>query len=278
MERKQTLLAASRALTKAEIEHYQAHGWAKLDQLVSPQTVAYLLSVLRMARGTTGDRGAPPRGAGIPFFLPDHLGGGYYDEVLHPLHKMLGRNAEALLDRGNDIGMRYFDSIFLTKLPSQKQELSGTGRTDFHQDYPDWKLDRAGGMVFWIALGDYGPESGTMSFLSGSQRKGPLGSLVTWMATGRTINDLYPKLSADCPLTQAMTYKAGDATVHSDLTLHGAGLNLTGQPRQSYTVIYTLADACWTGAPALNRYEASVKAGLRPMDILDDANFPRVVD
>ena len=278
MEGRKPPLAPGREVTAKEIEHYQSHGWAKLDQLVSTETVACMLDLLRAARGESGDRGAPKRDAGIPFFLPDHLDGGYDNETLHPLHKILGRNAKALLDRRSDIGMRYFDSVFLTKLPSRSRELSGTGRTDFHQDFSDWKLDRAGGMVFWIALGDYGPEAGTMSFLSGSQRKGPLGSVTTWLSTGKTINDLYPKLHTECFPTDAMTYKAGDATVHSDLTLHGAGLNLTDQPRQSYTVIYVPADACWTGAPALNRYDASVEAGLRPMDVLDDANFPRVTD
>ncbi|HKT15412.1 MAG TPA: phytanoyl-CoA dioxygenase family protein [Allosphingosinicella sp.] len=276
MESKTLPALSCREVTKEEISHFQTHGWVKLEQLVTPETVSCLREILVAERGESGDRGAPARGKALPFFLIDDLVDGYRDERLYPLHKALGHNARALHDRGTDVGMRFWASSFLTKLPARNSELAGTGATNFHQDYPDWKLDRSGGMAVWLALGDYGPESGTMSFLNGSKQKGSLGAALSWISKGLEVTDLYPKLAAEYPSSGPVTYKAGDATVHADLTVHGAGQNLTDMPRSSYTAIYVPADSCWTGAPAIARYNKSVEQGLKPGDVLDDANFPLV--
>ena len=42
------------------------------------------------------------------------------------------------------------------KLPSSKKtKNAGNGPTDFHQDFPNYAVDRSGGMNFWLALEDY---------------------------------------------------------------------------------------------------------------------------
>ena len=69
-----------------------------------------------------------------------------------------------------------------------------------------------------------------------------------------------------------LTYAAGDVTVHSNLTVHGAGANLTDRPRWAYTVIVNPADVRWNGGPA----EAYDTTRLQMLQPLDDERFPIV--
>jgi len=103
-------------------------------------------------------------------------------------------------------------------------------------------------MVFWMALTQMAPEKGTMAFLISSHRHGVMGHYATY---GRgNLLDSYPELRDEYPSSSNLTYAAGDVTVHSNLTVHSAGANLTDEPRWTYIVIVNPADACWTGGPA----------------------------
>jgi ectoine hydroxylase-related dioxygenase (phytanoyl-CoA dioxygenase family) len=120
-------------------------------------------------------------------------------------------------------------------------------------------------MAFWIALMDIAPEAGTMSFANGSHRLGSLGNY----RTGDLL-EVYPEILDRCTLSEPFGYRAGDATVHSNLTVHGAGLNQTDLPRWAYTVLVNPADARWNGAPA----EAFATAHMTLHQELDDERFP----
>ena len=65
-------------------------------------------------------------------------------------------------------------------------------------------------------------------------------------------------------------YAAGDVTVHSHLTVHGAGANTTDKPRWAYLVLVQPADACWNGAPP----EAFDTTGMHPNQLLEGDRFP----
>jgi len=103
-------------------------------------------------------------------------------------------------------------------------------------------------MVFWTALTDMPPEKGTMAFLNGSHRFGVMGHYSTY-GEGNLL-DSYPELLDECDSSGNLTYSAGDVTVHSNLTVHSAGTNVTDDPRWTYIVIVNPADACWNGGPA----------------------------
>jgi ectoine hydroxylase-related dioxygenase (phytanoyl-CoA dioxygenase family) len=174
------------------------------------------------------------------------------------------------MQRRPGIAARYFGDLFAAKLPAAKATAHpGAGSTYFHQDFINWALDRSGGMTFWIALADLPPESGTMSFLSGSHRLGALGHYRTY-AEDEDIFDDFPELRAQCRLSEPMRYAAGDATVHSVMTVHGAGENRTDDPRWAYIVMANPSDARWNGAPP----EAYATEGMVLHQQLDDARFP----
>ena len=123
-------------------------------------------------------------------------------------------------------------------------------------------------MVFWMALSDLTPEKGTMAFLNGSHRFGVMGHYATY-GKGNLL-DSYPELVDECTSSGNLSYEAGDVTVHSNMTVHSAGANLTDSPRWTYIVIVNPADACWTGGPA----DAFRTDGLTLHQPMDDGRFP----
>jgi ectoine hydroxylase-related dioxygenase (phytanoyl-CoA dioxygenase family) len=123
-------------------------------------------------------------------------------------------------------------------------------------------------MVFWLALTALTPQSGTMAFLSRSHRFGAMGHYTTY-GQGNLL-DAYPELLDECTVTENQSYAAGDVTVHSNLCVHSAGVNLTDRPRWTYMVIVNPADACWNGGPA----DAFDTIGLRLHEVMDDGRFP----
>lgn len=185
-----------------------------------------------------------------------------------PLIGHIGKNARALLGRRNT-GIRYFTDFFAPKLPSAKKSSTnaGNGPTSFHQDFITFAVDRSGGMTFWIPLEAYGPDAGTMSFVSGSHHLGVMGSYHTYS----DVREAFPELN-DMQMSETMNYALGDITVHSHLTVHGAGVNIMNKPRWAYLVLAQPADVCWNGSPS----EAFDPTGMKHNQRLDDERFPLI--
>ena len=253
-----------RAVTPEEIAHYRKFGWVKLEDFVQPGTVQRLMEVGVEKLGGDGDSNPP-----LPVLqdLFNHAcADALNDPTLRPLLNEVGRNAKALMQRQPHVEVRYFTENYAVKLPAAKESKhAGNGRTLFHHDFPNWQLDRSGGMAFWMALMDMGPEMGTMSFVSGSHRLGVLGNY-----RNGDLLEAYPEILEHCSLTEPMSYKAGDTTVHSNLTVHGTGFNQTDRPRWAYTVLVNPADARWNGAPA----EAYDTRQMKVHQELDEKRFP----
>lgn len=256
-----------RLVTEAEVEHYREFGWAKLDKFVSRDVVAHLLSIAKAKMGEDADSNEA-YGINQPYFNAEY-GGGLADPQVRPLLEGIGRSGKLLLERPGGIEARYFTDFFAPKLPSTRQTRNaGNGPTAFHQDFITFAVDRTGGMTFWIALEDYDPRFGTMSFINGSHRLGVMGSYHTY-GEGRDARDAFPELGK-LEMSEQMTYAAGDVTVHSHLTIHGAGPNLTDRPRWSYLVLVQPSDVCWNGAPP----EAFDTTGMTVNQQLAGERFP----
>ena len=255
-----------RLVTAEEVAHYREFGWAKLDGFVRQDVVAELLALARQRMGEDGDSN-DAYGLDQPYFNAE-----YFDGLALPTSRMLiegiGRSARPLLGRKGDVGVRYFTDFFAPKLPASKQTRNaGNGPTAFHQDFITFAVDRTGGMTFWLALEDYGPEWGTMTFVNGSHRMGILGSYHTY--AGGDALDAFPEL-AELEQSAPLHYRAGDVTVHSHTTVHGAGANLQDRPRWSYLVLVQPADVCWNGAPP----EAFDTTGMTLNQKLEGERFP----
>lgn len=253
-----------RAVTDQEVAHYQEHGWVKLSGFIKPKVIATLLSTAQQQMGVDGDSS---EGISQPYFTVS-FGGGLESTAIRPLIDGIGRNARALMNRQSGVGVRYFSDFFAPKLPSAKKTRNeGNGPTAFHQDFITFGVDRSGGMTFWIPLEAYTPNAGTMSFVNGSHRTGVLGSYRTY--GDKDVTEVYPELKT-LERSEPMVYGLGDITVHSHLTIHGAGTNQMDKPRWAYIVLAQPADACWNGAPS----EAFDPTGMVVNQPLDDERFP----
>jgi hypothetical protein len=265
-----------RSVTAEEIAHYHNSGWVKLPAFVDRSVVKLLLKIAYERMGEDADSNAvieklePGVEKKIAYFNAEY-GGGLANPRVRPLIEGLGRSGKALLGRRRPVGVRYFSDFYAPKLPSSNKNArhGGNGPTSFHQDYTNFSVDRTGGMTFWIALEDYGPEFGTMSFVNGSHRLGVFGNYRTYQK-GEDLLDIYPDLRNELEISPPVSYAAGDVTVHSHMTAHGAGANLTERPRWAYLVLVQPADACWTGAPA----EAFDSAGMEINKPLPEERFP----
>lgn len=256
----------SRTVTAEEIAHYQRHGWVKLEKFIPTDVINEVLAVAREKMGEKGDRNAPPEA--FAYFNPLTMQG-LDHPVLGPVIRHCGRNARALMARKAPVGVRYFSDYYNVKLPAKTRGThGGNGATGWHQDYAAAGSDRSGALLFWIALEDLAPEKGTMAFLNGSHRFGVLGHFSTY-GKGNVL-DFYPELLDHCTPSELLTYAAGDVTVHSNMVVHSAGLNLTDGPRWTYTVMVSPADACWNGG-AVDAFDT---AGLVQYKEFDDKRFP----
>jgi hypothetical protein len=269
---------ACRTVTTDEIEHLHEVGWVKLEGFVDPAVIRAMLDQARDLMGEDADsnplsphRQAAGTNAGLSYFNPQRSGG-LSNPTLKPLIREVGRNARLLQRRtnadGRRLGVRYYSDFYAPKLPATREtKHGGNGATAFHQDLITFAVDRSGGMTFWFPLEAYGPEAGTMSFVNKSHRAGVFGDYTTY-GDGDALS-AFPELRK-LEMSAPMTYDVGDISVHTHLTIHGAGENLTAQPRWSYLLVTQPADVCWNGSPCPN-FDSSA---MKPWEPFGDERFP----
>ena len=153
---------------------------------------------------------------------------------------------------------------YLLKMPESAQQQYGTL---FHQDYPGHAVDRSNFFTVWFALHDMPAEAGAMRFYSRSHMRGVLGQAYI---DDMDIRERYKLKDAD--LSPPLKMRAGDATVHHALTIHGALPNRTAHPRWSYAYIYFDADTRYNGAP--DTFTDGVT--LEHYALFDHPVFPRI--
>jgi len=264
-----------RSVTADEVDHLHELGWVKLTSFVDPDVIGAMLDLARDVMGDDADsnpmspflEAAVAEGrAGLEYFNAQRSSG-LEHAVLRPLIHEVGKSA-AQLQRRAGIGARYYQDLFVPKLPAAKDSRhGGNGPTAFHQDFITFAVDRSGGMTFWFPLEAYGPDAGTMSFVNRSHRAGVLGDYTTY--GGLDALEVYPELRA-LEHSEPMTYDVGDITVHTHLTIHGAGPNLMDRPRWAYILITQPGDVCWNGSPCPNFDYTTMK----PWEPFGDERFP----
>jgi hypothetical protein len=264
-----------RSVTADEVDHLHELGWVKLEGFVDPDVVRAMFDFAREVMGDDADsnplspflqQALADGKAGLEYFNAQRSSG-LDHPVLRPLIHEVGQSAKRLQRRG-DVGVRYYQDLFVPKLPSSTESRhGGNGPTAFHQDFITFAVDRSGGLTFWFPLEAYGPDAGTMSFVNGSNRAGVLGDYTTY--GGGDALDVFPELRA-LERSEPITYELGDITVHTHLTVHGAGRNLLDRPRWAYILITQPADVCWNGTPCPNFDHSAMK----PWEPFGDERFP----
>ncbi len=112
----------------------------------------------------------------------------------------------------------------------------GGAHTPWHQDQTYWPLDTDTTVTMWMPLVDISESMGTMYFGSGSHKEGYLGESHIQDKADEKWEALLAEKGFAIVNHGAM--KAGDATFHAGLVLHGAPGNESDTPREVITVIY----------------------------------------
>ncbi|NRQ37552.1 hypothetical protein HII36_37840 [Nonomuraea sp. NN258] len=246
-----------RQITADEVTFFQHHGWARLDALVAPEAAAGLAG-----RAATYLAARDKAGATLvdqAFGQSRDIADGDPAFAALTLDPAMGRNAVRLLHGVRAVRVQVTN--LLVKAAGEH------GATEFHQDFPWMPMDRSAMLTVWLALVDVPAEMGSLRFYSGSHRHGLLGRSFTRPGDDQLTQHPWLK---ELELSPPLDLRAGDATVHHALTVHGAPANRRRSPRLSFTVTYFDADALYTGLP----YRQTDGLGLEVNRPFEHERFP----
>ena len=200
-----------REVTDEEVAFYRVNGWVRLEGLVGSGLVERMLAraQARMGEGATAelpdDRAAimTPQ---LRALWNDWQNPGDEDAFFAAVSQSTAMARFGQPPAARPAGAVVGDAI-LCKLPSS----DGGSPTPWHQDFPYLALDRIGLLKVWVALVDMPAEMGTMRFLDGSHRLGPMGRVIH-RTDGKDLLDLHPWIGDEHEVSGPFTLRAGDAT------------------------------------------------------------------
>ena len=250
-----------RLLTSDELEFYREHGWVHAPQLVDPIVVGRLAAKAAELHRPSG--AVSVAGVASAFGQNRSLAGADPDFAA-PVHsKTMAANASRLLPGEPPVRLQ-IDNLLV------KEPQGGShAETQWHQDFPWMPMDRSSMLTVWLALTDIPADKGSLRFYDRSHRYGLLGR--SFVRSGDDSLTQHPWL-AELELSPALDLRAGDATIHSALTIHGAAANRHDTPRLSYAWTYFDASTKYTGAP----FAQTDDLGLTVNAPFDHPDFPLV--
>lgn len=127
-------------------------------------------------------------------------------------------------------------SHFFCKMPHDGKKVA------WHQDATYWPLTPTKTCTVWLAIDDATPENANMRFIPGSHLHGPIDYQTSSAEEGNVLNQTVaePLRYGGAPVDD--TLKAGQASIHSDLLLHGSEANDSDRRRCGLTLRYCASD------------------------------------
>jgi hypothetical protein len=122
----------------------------------------------------------------------------------------------------------------------------------WHQDAGFWPLSESRALTLWLAFDDVDDSNAALTFVEGSHRLGRL----PWQPTGSTHHLLTQEIPDVDLLGRfvSVVLHAGEASIHSDLTVHGSRGNFSGRRRAGLALRFVGTDANCLG-PMINGYQ-----------------------
>ena len=171
-----------------------------------------------------------------------------------------GRLGKMAADLEGVDGIRIWHDQALIKLP-------WANPTAWHQDNTKWSFSSEHATTIWVALDDATVQNGCMFFMPGSHKQ----RLDDYPADGNRVSalfDAYPELGKMEPVPVHMP--AGGCSFHNGLIVHGAGANMTPNPRRAFTCAYMPDHSRFNGEP--NVLPARILDTIKVGDLLEDAD------
>ncbi len=217
------------ALSEEQIRQFSEDGFIKLKNVLSAEVLdAFGPEITRVTMANNPREGIPMEDRntyGRAFIQVGNLWEKSELCQVFGFSKRLARIASQLL--GTE-GVRMWHDQALYKE-------AGGGFTPWHADQQYWPMASGKCVTAWIPLQAVPMEMGPLCFGKGSHRKN----------VGRylPISDESEQLIKDAIREQGVVevqqpYELGEVSFHLGWTLHRAGPNTTGTPRQVHTVIY----------------------------------------
>ena len=213
-----------KTLSKEQIEHFNRRGFITPLNIFSPEEISsirdYFDELLRQVTASGGDSYS---------ISSAHLKyGPVYDiltdsRIVDCVSDLFGENV---------IG---WGSHFFCKMPGDGKSVA------WHQDASYWPLSPSKAVTVWLAIDDTDQENACMKFIAGSHTQGHMTYRPSDSAEHNVLNqtidnpEQYGELAYN-PL------KAGQASIHADLLLHGSDANESDRRRCGLTLRYCSAD------------------------------------
>ena len=126
-------------------------------------------------------------------------------------------------------------SHFFCKMPRDGKTVS------WHQDASYWPLTPSKAVTMWLAIDDADRENACMRFIPGTHVLGHLTWELSETDESNVLNQKVPNVEQYGEPVD-VELKAGEASLHSDLLLHGSEANLSLRRRCGLTLRYTSGD------------------------------------
>lgn len=213
-----------KVLTREQVEGFNVDGYVRPLSIYTPEEITgirnYFDDLLKKVVAAGGDSYS---------ISSAHLRyGKVWDILTNPkivacVKDILGENV---------IG---WGSHFFCKMPGDGKAVA------WHQDSSYWPLTPTKAVTVWLAIDDADPENANMRFVKGSHHFGHLTYRESSAEEHNVLNQSVDNAEqygevVDNPL------KAGEASIHSDLLLHGSEANNSTRRRCALTLRYAAAD------------------------------------
>lgn len=210
-------------LTERQISHYNSQGFISPLQILTPHEAAdlrgyfdnLLEQTLAAGRSSYSISTAHLKHGRVYDVLTD-------SRIINVVADLLGDNVVA------------WGSHFFCKLPGDSAAVA------WHQDSSYWPLSPSHAVTVWLAIDDADVDNGCMRFIPGSHHSGHL----TWRESTPEEHNVLNQTVENAesygtgPIVDNIL-RAGQASLHSDLLLHGSAANCSTRRRCGLTLRYT---------------------------------------
>jgi hypothetical protein len=150
----------------------------------------------------------------------------------------------------------------------------------WHQDYSYWPLAQPNAVTAWVALDDTSRHNGAMLMACGSQHLGErlpvvFGTGTPYLRESRpaTVLEVGDPEELGLPV-EVVELAAGEVSLHSALTWHASGPNLSERGRRAMVMRYVADGTVWLGAERYEYNYTDEEVGLAPGDPIGGRYFP----
>ncbi len=215
--------ASAKTLSRLQVEDYNARGFIRPVDVYAPDEIATIRQYFdRLLEKTIAS------GGNSYSISTAHMKyGGVYDILTN--RRIIDSVADLL---GEDVVA--WGSHLFCKMP-------GDGRAvAWHQDASYWPLTPSHAVTVWLAIDDADLENGCMKFIAGSHHSGHLTYRKSSPEEHNVLDQTVPDAESYGEIV-VDDLKAGQASIHNDLLLHGSDANMSTRRRCGLTLRYAAA-------------------------------------